>query len=233
MAKIASIKVEKGSLDDLTTGTIAVLDTGDGKVPNVGGTVTVKDSRGKDVDLRVVAVLAPDPGHRADRQHHRPPTPSTRSSATSRPPWPSSTSPPAPRAARRTRSRTSPTCAPTSRAQEGNAVGKLIRSVFDFLIKAVTGLLLMSVVIALIGIINTMSLSILERRRELGPAPHHRHDRQAGTPDGHPRVGADLAARHPRRHAHRPGRLAPAGAVLQPAQRRHHHARASPGSSWS
>ena len=32
----------------------------------------------------------------------------------------------------------------------------------------VTGLLLMSVVIALIGIINTMSLSILERRRELG-----------------------------------------------------------------
>ncbi len=39
---------------------------------------------------------------------------------------------------------------------------------FDFLIKAVTGLLLMSVIIALIGIINTMSLSILERRRELG-----------------------------------------------------------------
>ena len=38
----------------------------------------------------------------------------------------------------------------------------------DFIIKAVTGLLLMSVLIALIGIINTMSLSILERRRELG-----------------------------------------------------------------
>ncbi len=36
------------------------------------------------------------------------------------------------------------------------------------MIKAVSGLLLMSVVIALIGIINTMSLSILERRRELG-----------------------------------------------------------------
>lgn len=51
---------------------------------------------------------------------------------------------------------------------EGNALGRLIGSVFDFLIKAVDGLLLMSVVIALIGIINTLSLSILERRRELG-----------------------------------------------------------------
>jgi len=47
-------------------------------------------------------------------------------------------------------------------------VGRLVGSIFDFLIKAVTGLLLMSVVIALIGIVNTMSLSILERRRELG-----------------------------------------------------------------
>ena len=51
---------------------------------------------------------------------------------------------------------------------QGNALGQLIGSIFDFIIKAVTGLLLMSVLIALIGIINTMSLSILERRRELG-----------------------------------------------------------------
>ena len=51
---------------------------------------------------------------------------------------------------------------------QGNALGQLIGSIFDFMIKAVTGLLLMSVLIALIGIINTMSLSILERRRELG-----------------------------------------------------------------
>ena len=39
---------------------------------------------------------------------------------------------------------------------------------FDFLINAVNGLLLMSVIVALIGIVNTLSLSILERRRELG-----------------------------------------------------------------
>jgi putative ABC transport system permease protein len=50
----------------------------------------------------------------------------------------------------------------------GNAIGQLIGAIFDFLINAVNGLLLMSVVIALIGIVNTLSLSILERRRELG-----------------------------------------------------------------
>ena len=36
------------------------------------------------------------------------------------------------------------------------------------MINAVNGLLLMSVIVALIGIVNTLSLSILERRRELG-----------------------------------------------------------------
>src|SRR6478735_8428371 len=59
MRAVASIKVEKGSLDDLTDGTIAVLDTGSGSAPKVGGTVTVTDSRGKDVELKVVAVLEP------------------------------------------------------------------------------------------------------------------------------------------------------------------------------
>ena len=44
----------------------------------------------------------------------------------------------------------------------------LVGSIFDFLINAVNGLLLMSVIIAVIGIVNTLSLSILERRRELG-----------------------------------------------------------------
>lgn len=50
----------------------------------------------------------------------------------------------------------------------GNFIGQLIASVFDFLINAVNGLLGMSVVIALIGIVNTLSLSVFERRRELG-----------------------------------------------------------------
>jgi putative ABC transport system permease protein len=51
---------------------------------------------------------------------------------------------------------------------EGNFIGQLLESVFDFLIAGVNGLLGMSVAIAIIGIINTMSLAIFERRRELG-----------------------------------------------------------------
>ena len=50
----------------------------------------------------------------------------------------------------------------------GNFVGQIVGSVFDFLIGAVNALLGMSVVVALVGIVNTMTLSIFERRRELG-----------------------------------------------------------------
>jgi len=52
--------------------------------------------------------------------------------------------------------------------QPGNFFGQIVGTVFDFLIGAVNGLLGMSVVVALVGIVNTMTLSIFERRRELG-----------------------------------------------------------------
>jgi putative ABC transport system permease protein len=52
--------------------------------------------------------------------------------------------------------------------QPGNFVGQIIGNVFDFLIGAVNALLGMSVVVALVGIVNTLTLSIFERRRELG-----------------------------------------------------------------
>ena len=51
---------------------------------------------------------------------------------------------------------------------EGNIFGRVIGAIFDFIINAVNGLLGMSVLIALIGIVNTMTLSIFERRREIG-----------------------------------------------------------------
>ena len=54
---------------------------------------------------------------------------------------------------------------------------------FDFLIGAVNALLGMSVVIALVGIVNTMTLSIFERRRELGMVRALGHDQPAGRPD--------------------------------------------------
>ncbi len=50
----------------------------------------------------------------------------------------------------------------------GNEFSQLIGQIFDFIINAINGLLLMSVIVALIGIVNTMSLSIIERKRELG-----------------------------------------------------------------
>lgn len=50
----------------------------------------------------------------------------------------------------------------------GNFIGQILGSVIDFLIAAINGLLGLSVVIALVGIVNTMNLSIHERRRELG-----------------------------------------------------------------
>ena len=52
--------------------------------------------------------------------------------------------------------------------QPGNFIGQIVGTIFDFLIAAVNALLAMSVVVALVGIVNTMTLSIFERRRELG-----------------------------------------------------------------
>lgn len=52
--------------------------------------------------------------------------------------------------------------------EPGNFIGAAVAEVFDFLIGAVNALLGMSVLIALIGVVNTLTLSIFERRHELG-----------------------------------------------------------------
>lgn len=52
--------------------------------------------------------------------------------------------------------------------QAGNFIGQLFATAFDFLVGAVNALLGMSVIVALVGIVNTMTLSIFERRPELG-----------------------------------------------------------------
>ncbi|MBZ5740460.1 ABC transporter permease [Nocardioides mangrovi] len=182
LTAVANVRASAGSLDDLGPGKIAVLDTrpeaqgsavelSTGSVQDqhvdVGSTVALEDNRGHQQDFTVVALIEPSldsvqVGSLLD--------PDTFDSLFGQ---------------------VAPTVAfldvdsgaqsetkdaindladlrPDITVQEGNAIGQLIGTIFDFLIKAVTGLLLMSVVIALIGIINTMSLSILERRRELG-----------------------------------------------------------------
>lgn len=50
----------------------------------------------------------------------------------------------------------------------GNFIGQIIGKGFDFFIGAVNALLAMSVIVALVGIANTMTLAVFERRPELG-----------------------------------------------------------------
>ncbi len=162
--EIADIDAEEGSLGDLREGTIAVLaDTG----LAVGATVAVADGSGRSEDLTVVAVLKDSvdsllvgsivPAGTFDALvGDSAPTVAfidTASGAQS-----DTKEAIEERAALR----------PDITVTEGNALGRLVGQIFDFIINAVNGLLLMSVVIALIGIVNTLSLSILERRRELG-----------------------------------------------------------------
>ncbi|MEO9322175.1 ABC transporter permease [Nocardioides sp. C4-1] len=170
LREVSGFDIDEGSLDDLAPGTIAVLDDGEG-TPSVGDTVPVGSAEGETVDLEVVAVLVQG---QDTLQTGALIAPETFTEIVGDAP---------------------PTIAflalqddvgdsrkddiedgieaitdqrPDLTAMSGNLLGELIGTIMDFLIQAVTGLLLMSVVIALIGIVNTMSLSILERRRELG-----------------------------------------------------------------
>jgi putative ABC transport system permease protein len=165
--EIAAITAEEGSLDDLRDGTIAVVNTGGDTPPAVGSTVTVTDESGSSQTLEVIAVLEPSTDASlsgnlvtantfAEIEGDTAPTVAFIDVESG--------------AQTDTKDAIEDTAAlrPDIEVTEGNALAQLVGSVFDFIIKAVDGLLLMSVVIALIGIINTLSLSILERRRELG-----------------------------------------------------------------
>ena len=103
----------------------------------------------------------------------------------------------------RRRSPTTPTSRsttpPTSRAKAQHSV--------DQLLGIVTALLLLAVVVAILGIVNTLVLSVVERTRELGLLRAvGATRRQVGRRT--PRVGADVAARRP--HRDRPGHGLPA-----------------------
>lgn len=164
---ISSVETSEGSLDDLRAGTIAVPEEPDGSAPDVGSTVTVRDNAGDTARLKVAAVLT-----------------STIDSALTGALVEQSTfddlvGDVAPTVAfidvesgaqsdTKDALEDQTAARPDIQITEGNVTGKLIGSIFDFVINAVNGLLLMSVLVALIGIVNTLSLSILERRRELG-----------------------------------------------------------------
>lgn len=162
----AGIDLEEGSFDDLGTGTV-LLAAGQFDSAAVGSTATFTNSVGESVDLEVVGII----GFTLDSM--------VTGSITDVATFDGFVGETAPTVAfiktvsgaqsdtrdeieRITKLR------PDIALNEGNQLGRIIGAVFDFIINAVNGLLLMSVVIALIGIVNTLTLSIIERRRELG-----------------------------------------------------------------
>jgi putative ABC transport system permease protein len=167
---VAAVTAERGSLEDLADGTVAVVQADPStpeKTPALGSSVTVTDPSGATRSLKVAAVL--------DSSIDTSLTGNLVNAAT----FADIEGNPAPTAAfidvddgdeTATKKAIEDVVAlrPDIDLQEGNAIARIVGSVFDFVIKAVDGLLLMSVIIALIGIVNTLSLSILERRRELG-----------------------------------------------------------------
>jgi putative ABC transport system permease protein len=162
--EIAAVEAETGSLDDLRDGTVAVrADTG----AAVGDVVTVADDAGQSVRLTVVATLEGtvdselmgdivSAGTFDDLVGDTAPTVAFVDVASGD------------QTDTTDRIEEITDLRPDITLTEGNALGRLVGQIFDFVINAVNGLLLMSVVVALIGIVNTLSLSILERRRELG-----------------------------------------------------------------
>jgi putative ABC transport system permease protein len=162
---IAGIDVKEGSTDQVVPGTIALVETTD--TPALGATVTVKNIEGKSEQLKVAAILKGSldssvTGSYVDEQTFDGlvgDTAPTVAFVNTKPNAQSETNDAIEALAAER---------PDISAQEGNFVGRLISQIFDFIINAVNGLLVMSIIIALIGIINTLSLSIYERKRELG-----------------------------------------------------------------
>jgi len=165
LVRVAKITAAQGSLANLGPGTIAMSDNG--SAPKVGSTVKLTDLQGKSTELKVVAILDAtiNSGYLGNLL-----TPATFEEVFGQ------TAPTAAfiDAKSGTESDTKDAIdnavakRPDISVTEGNALGQIVGSIFDFMINAVNGLLVMSVIVALIGIVNTLSLSILERRRELG-----------------------------------------------------------------
>ncbi len=163
LRSISNLQVLEGSLDDLGPGTIAVSDAG-----RVGDTVTVESADGRQAELRVVAVLE---GNLDTFQLGSLVHPETTAELSDRGTVATAAFVDVARGAPAETAdllERSVELRPDIELRPGNQLGQLVGRVLDFIINAVNGLLMMSVLVAVIGIINTLSLSIFERRRELG-----------------------------------------------------------------
>ena len=172
VTKIAKIEAKEGSLDDLEPGTIALIDDStikgaNGRSVGVGDKVKVANASGDTVNVEVVAILkstidSSEVGSLVDTETFDDLVGETAPIAAFVDATDGDQTDTQDRINDKLSRRPDITLSP------GNAIAKIIKQVFDFLINAVTGLLLMSVLVALIGIVNTLSLSLLERKRELG-----------------------------------------------------------------
>ncbi len=161
---ITDIEVAAGSVDDLASGTIAAdVDLG----VDVGDLITLSAPSGSAIDLEVVAVLELTQdleyvGNLIDEDDFDKLVGSTAPTVAFVDVATGVKTESVEAIEARTENR------PDLQLIDGNSFGKLVGRIFDFIINAVNGLLGMSVVVAVIGIVNTLSLSIFERRRELG-----------------------------------------------------------------
>ena len=167
ISEVASVDVTDGTkVEDLGDGEVLVVDIGV-DTPAIGSTITYLDSAGDSAEFTVAGVI----GGSIDSL-----TLGNLTTQASFDDFVGDTAPTAAfiDAADATGSNVEDEIAaitdlrPDITLSAGNLLGEIVGDIFDFMINAVNGLLLMSVIVALIGIVNTMSLSIIERRRELG-----------------------------------------------------------------
>ena len=166
LSDVADLDLDEGSIDDLGPGQVLLSGDSAGENP-IGQSVTMTNSQGGTVELEVVGVVAFSLDSGLVGSFVDTPTFDA---------FVGETAPTVAFIGVQTGAQSDTEDAidqitalrPDITVTQGNTFGQIIGQIFDFLINAVNGLLLMSVVVALIGIVNTLSLSILERRRELG-----------------------------------------------------------------
>ena len=172
LATAAGLQVTNGSLDDLGVGTVAVVDFGAAgggiPTPRLGDSLAITTLDGTQAELKVVATIR----FSLDTLFLQNLVTEDQFATLFGPDRPASSAfiKVGDRDVREVRNdlETLTDGYSTVSVTAGNFIGQLVEQVLNVVISGVNGLLGMSVLIASIGIVNTMTLAIIERRREIG-----------------------------------------------------------------